>query len=226
MKQLGWFLLLSALTLLAGAALSLFFRPWVRDQVVLPLAYLFWVLRLLVYSIPQGVFWGVLVLIGLIVALRTIRPPQTFPVPGAPPSTTHSASRYATWLRYVSMMDSSRFAGDNLARDLIRLTVQTLAYQHSLANDEVYSRLEHEDLGLQPQLLAFVRQRAFLTQPPSQPRLTAFFRRFLPARPTHRPPGVYTPREQEAHQLISQIESLLNQSGATPADHAPEEATL
>lgn len=224
MKRLWLFLALSSIALFTGALLSLFFRDWVRDQVVIPLDYLYWTLRLFFLSIPQGFFWSILVLIGLGVAVWASRPVSTLSRRAAPFRPSASVSRYNTWLRYTNMLNSSRFASDNLARDLIRLTVQTLAYQHSLSNDEVYSLLEQEDLGLPPELRAFVRRRGFQTELARETRLEELFHRLVPRGPSSRPPGVYTPIEREAIQVISQIEHLLSQADQTPIENSPEEA--
>jgi len=223
-KRIWIFLALSSAALLIGALISLFFRDWVRDQVVIPIAYLFWVLRLFFLSIPESIFWGILVFIGLVVFLWIYRPVSPKPDPSSPFRPSGSVSRYNTWLRYVSMINSSRFASDNLSRDLIRLTVLTLAYQHSLSTDEVYTQLEHEDLGLPPELHAFVRRRGFQTVPPHETRLMEILHRLLPRRPALRQPGVYTPIEREANQLISQIEHLMIPPDQSLLEPIPEEA--
>lgn len=224
MKRLWLFLALSSAALLIGAVLSLFLRDWVRDQVVIPLDYLFWTLRLGILSIPQAFFWVVLVLIGFVVAIWASRPVSTYsgPKTSAPPSA--SVSHYHNWLRYVGMLNSSRFASDNLARDLIRLTVQTLAYQHNLTNDEVFSLLEQEDLGLPPDLRAFVRRRGFQTEVTLESRWMELFHRVFPRHTPLRPPGDFTPLEREANQVLIQIEQLLSQPEITEVETRQEEA--
>jgi hypothetical protein len=223
-KKLWLFLALSSVALLFGALLSLFFRDWVRDQVVIPLDFLFWTLRLFILSIPQGFFWAILVLIGLGVAVWASRPISTFSGRAAPLRPSSSVSRYSNWLRYTNMLNTSRFASDNLARDLLRLIIQTLAYQHSLTNDEVYSRLDQEDLGLSPELRAFVRRRGFQTELPRESPLMELYHRLVPRGPASHPPGVYTPIEREAVQIISQIEHLLSQADQNSIDYRQEEA--
>jgi hypothetical protein len=224
MRRLWLFLALSSAALIVGALLSLFFRDFVREQVVVPVAYLFWVLRLVILSIPQFVFWGMIVIIAFGIAVWASQPVSSGYSPRIPYRPTVSVSRYSVWLRYASLMNSSGFASDNLSRDLVRLTVQTLAYQHSLTYDEVYSQLEHDDFGLPPELYAFMRRRGFQTEVHPESRFSELIHRLFPRQQALRPPGDYTPLEQEANLVISQIEKLLSQIELFPIEPNPDEA--
>ncbi len=224
MKRLWLFLAMSSAALVVGAILSLFFRDWVREQVVIPLAYVFWIIRLFLLSVPQVFYWGILLIIGLIIAVTTILPPRMAFYTSATQRPAAFTSHYSSWLRHFHMLNSSRFASDNLSRDLTRLTIQILAYQYRLSDEEVYRLLEQEDLGLPPLLLAFIRRRGFEVEQAAEFPLLAFFHRFFPPKDSLRPPGVYAFREKEAEQIISQIEYLLSQTGPVPAEIALEEA--
>src|SRR4051812_1213802 len=52
--------------------LTLLFWTFVRDTIVIPVYYLVWVSGLLINSVPQGLFAGLLALIGLVIAFNTL----------------------------------------------------------------------------------------------------------------------------------------------------------
>jgi len=205
------YLLMAAASLLIAAVLALYFREWLRVQVVIPLVYAGWVVYLLILSLPQHVYWGALLLTGLLIFLTTSLPKPAQVRSIKLPTVERSFSRYASWLRYSLMMNRSVFASDNLARDLVRLAVQILASQLNLTTEEVYRKLDHGEIELPPELATFLRRRGFQSMPEPESRLQEWIHRFFPARAAANPPGVYTPLERETMQMISLIEGLLVQ---------------
>jgi hypothetical protein len=215
MKNTIRFLALAGVALVLGGILSFVFRDWVRSEIAYPLAYLFWALRLIILSIPQEVFWWFLVILCLFVALYISWPSS---LPSRSPISSHRSkpsSRYTTWLRYLHNLDTSRFASDNLARDLVRLTVQILADQQRLTPDEVYLQLDHNQIDLPPEFLAFLQRRSFKYKSKQESRLAELFHSLFPPRRQIRPPGVYSPAEEEASRIIAYVEDLFRQPDQT-----------
>jgi hypothetical protein len=64
------------LTLLSAvvvtALLALILRDFVREFVVLPLLNLGWMVWIGMLSVPQAIYWGIFLLLALIVALRSL----------------------------------------------------------------------------------------------------------------------------------------------------------
>jgi hypothetical protein len=203
---------LAAVSLLIAAVLAIFFRDWFRDQVVIPLVYAGWIIYLLILSLPQMVYWSMLLFFGILVFLTTALPK---PAPGRVEKNlviNRSFSRYSSWLRYTQMVNRSVFASDNLARDLVRLAVQILSSQMNLTAEEIYRKLDHGEIDLPPDLMVFLRRRGFATPVEKETLLQEIIHRFIPAREGVRPPGVYTPMEQETKQIVTLIEGLLTQN--------------
>ena len=212
MKRILFILGLVGASLVVGAVISLFFRDWLREQIVIPLTYVAWILRLLALSVPQGFYWAILLGIGFVIALATVSPKPARHVLVDQRFIKINFSRYSTWLRNISMLNQSNFSVDNFGRDLVRLSVQILASQQKMTSEEVYAQLDRGEIDLPPELKAFLRRRGFQNRVPDEPGLLEFFHRFFPRRIVSRPPGVYTPIEQEAVTVLSQIEGLLTQS--------------
>jgi hypothetical protein len=224
MKRLWLYFALSSAALVLGAILSLFYRDWVREQVVIPVAFLFWVLSLLYRSIPQIYLWGILVIIVLVIAVSASRPAAASQITWRPEKPGVSVSRYTTWLRYTTTMNNSQFANDNFARELIRLIIQILSYQHGLAADEVYKQLDQNDLGLSPELYAFIKRRGFQEQPKPEPRWRELYYRLVPRNLSPVLKTEFTPLEIEANQIITQIEHLISQVDTNTTDQNSLEA--
>ena len=212
MKRALFLLGLVGASLMIGAIISLFFRDWLREQIVLPLTYMAWILRLLILSLPQALYWGILLLIGLFIGLATVSPKPADRVLVDKRFLDTHFSRYSIWLRYTSMLNQSNFAIDSFGRDLVRLSVQILASQQKMTAEEVYTQLDRGEIDLPVELKSFLRRRGFQNRVQSTPFLVEIFHRFFPARNPIRPPGVYTPLEKEAVQILAQIEGLLSHS--------------
>lgn len=212
MKRTILFSGLAAVSLLIAAVLALFFRDWLREQVVIPLVYAGWIIYLLILSLPQQVYWGVLLFAGVAIFLTTSLPKPAPIRSSEKMMVDRSFSRYASWLRYTQMINRSMFASDNLARDLVRLAVQILSSQMNLTAEEIYRHLDHGEIDLHPDLMIFLRRRGFLAQVEKESMLQEFIHRFIPTRISVRPPGVYTPLEKEAKNVVALIEGLLTQN--------------
>jgi hypothetical protein len=117
------------------------------------------------------------------------------------------------------MINTSTFAADNLARDLVRLAVQILSSQLNLSAEETYRRLDNGEIDLHPDLLIFLRHRGFTAQVEKESLLQEFIHRFFPAHASLRPPGVYTPMEQEAKNIVTLIKGLLTQNNPDPQEN-------
>lgn len=70
-----WFIILAGIGIMI-MIISLFLRDLILNMVILPLAYLWWILTLYYRAVPQLIIWGVLIAIVFISALRNI-PLQT-----------------------------------------------------------------------------------------------------------------------------------------------------
>jgi len=136
-QQRAWLFGILLLAVIGSVFLLVFFRGWIREAVVLPVAYLFWILGLLLRSIDQAVYWGILIVFGFIVTFYVLWPEPVKGDPEKPVERGRIHSRYYQWFSYYHHLDESSFAGDSLARELVRLTVQILSYQQNVSPDEI-----------------------------------------------------------------------------------------
>ena len=157
-----------AILLLALAALILMF--WVRglafQVLVVPILYVLWVLRFLLDGLPQQFFWLLAVFFfirivfpSLFSARRTLHPSQL--PEGGPPE-----GRVAVWLRRLTLARAGHYSKWGMARNMAKLTTDTLSYQSKITPGEVRERLQHGEYKLSPEAVAYL-QSGMSAQPPS-----------------------------------------------------------
>jgi hypothetical protein len=184
--------------LLLAAVLGLGLRNFVRSVIVIPLAYVAWLAGILIRSTPQIVFWGLLLLLVAIVALRRL-----WVVPARRQRSIHGElsipkkERVGFWaiLTFQAHGDYSRSRLADLFR---RLALSVLAFREQVDLPTLESRIASGEVDLPPELQPFLSHtrprprkdgvsrlwtRGGGIRPPwTQPRSDAF-RRLPPASP-------------------------------------------
>lgn len=210
MKTRAWLFVVMITALVFGAVMAVFFRDWVRQSIVLPVTYVFWVIGLMLQSIDQAVYWGLLVTIAALITFYALWPGsfKSDRNESSRPSNIHS--RYRQWYSFFSNLEESRFAGDNLARELVRFTVLILSYQQNLSTDEVYRQIDSGEIALPEDFITFLRRREFINKPQPKPAWLDFIHQYLPHSQATRPPDRLSPIEKEVESILSHIEMLLS----------------
>jgi hypothetical protein len=204
-----WFALALA-GLAFGILIAYSFRDWVREAVATPISYVFWVTGLFLKSIDQAVYWVILIVLGSLIAFYALWPDSFTPRQSETVRRVKTYTRYHQWFATLSNLDESRFASENLAREMVRLTVLILSYQQNLGMDEIYRQIDSGEIALPEEFLLFLQRRGFIHKPEPKPAWRDFLERFIPnPRMTHSPDHL-SPGEQEAERILSHIEALLS----------------
>ena len=146
------------LVLLTVLAFSL--RDVVREVIVIPLSYLFWVIGIFIDSTPQIFFWLALLLISLLVAGRSIRPKTKaveahFRTDSMIPA--NAAGRVGYWVSRVNTLRLGSFYRQNFNQSLNRLLLDLLSYRHHLTTRQVELAIRSGNLYLPQEIAAFVK---------------------------------------------------------------------
>jgi hypothetical protein len=151
-------LLLAVLAPLA-LLLMLSLRGFVRETILIPLSYAVWIAGIFIRSTPQAVFWGLLVAVGLILAIRSLW------VVGPPPATAGEGEvrvprrqRVGFWIFQVYLAREG-YARVRFADFFSRLALETLAFREGVTPAEAEARLQEGELETTPEVLAFLRIR-------------------------------------------------------------------
>ena len=119
--------------------LTIALRNAVRDLVVIPLSALGWMAGLVVNSVPQSAWLSVLVLVGAIIAGRSLllgtgaKPP---PVTLANAEAV-APSRLAFWVDRLSNAKNSPYAAERALKELRLLVEDCLAHEHRVPREDV-----------------------------------------------------------------------------------------
>lgn len=157
-----WIALSVGIAVLLTAAL----REQIRTVIVEPLSYALWYAQLIINTVPQPLFWAVLVLGGIYLIGRALL--EGMPSSQEPPeiqNDTTSTSRYHYWLWYMAVFSKNRFASENLARHLANFVIEIIGYQEHLSREEVEKGIRDGTLNVSPEILEFLRtRRLFLSR--------------------------------------------------------------
>ena len=123
---------LAVVLVVAGAVavivLVLSFRDTVREVIAGPLSYLVYFIGLLLRSVPQALFLGLLVLVGIVIALSSVGSRRD---EDGPPISSNRIeqrnSRLRTWTYYLSQIGRSAYAREKMALEMRTLALSSLA---------------------------------------------------------------------------------------------------
>ncbi|MBN1810417.1 MAG: hypothetical protein JXA14_01120 [Anaerolineae bacterium] len=153
MKTRPW-LWLSTLVLLLTVLLTFLLQDIARDWVAIPLVRTLRLGNLFLGAVPQIVFWVLLLVIGLLVAARSLmeykrRPRSVERVPVVYPG------RVRTLLRWVQREPESAYFRQRLAHRLTRLATELQAYRQKRAPGRFDRRLD--GLDAPPEIRAYLQ---------------------------------------------------------------------
>ena len=130
----------------------------IREVIVLPLSYIFWVLGIIVRVTPQIFFWIVLLLIAIQIAWRALVVTRKAPRKAGPylddvPSPT-SGGRAAYWDKRVSLMRTARsgYYANTFHSALSRLALDTLSYRYRQPVRVIENQLKANTLNVPPEV--------------------------------------------------------------------------
>jgi len=172
-------LLAVLLVFVLGAGLLL--RDFVRDNILLPVIDLGWLVWVEMMTVPQVVFWAVFLLLAVSVAARSLSGgPARAPAVAAGPVRSVQPSRYYHWQVGLEAMPHSPFSRDRMERELQTLVLQMLAEQQRTDFESLRARqmrgeldLAGEGPAIQGLFALTVGRGGFPEQPPLLRRLWA-----------------------------------------------------
>lgn len=138
-----------ALLLLVGLSLAL--RDFVRDAIIIPLAYLWTLLGLLYQSTPQVVFWGIFLLISFVILVKVFgsvkRDDLTPNAYSEMESMAPARDRIYYWLIQVQLaLHGNLYFRDKVMRSMEKIVLGVIAYQERLTLKEVEYAINHRNL--------------------------------------------------------------------------------
>lgn len=197
-----------------AVVLTAVLREQVRAVIVEPLSYLIWYAQLILNTVPQPLFWAVMILGGIYLIGRAMLEgmPSTESF-SEPQNDITGISRYRHWLWYMATFSKNRFASENLGRHLAHLIMDIIGYQEHLSQEEMEHKIREGTLNVPEEILEFLRTRRLFTPKQSSGIIRDWLEnirgRFL------HPSGIFPPSDQKEtfHRLKRVVEFIEERIG-------------
>jgi hypothetical protein len=194
---------LIGLSIFASLLLTLIFREQIRTGLVTPVSYAAWYINVILTTVPQPIFWAVLVFGGLYIAGRSLL--KNLPTPDDPPEipySGHSVSRFQYWNWYLSSFQISQFSSEHMSRNLARFLLEILAFQEHQTIDQVEERVLTNQIELPEEISSLIKTRRLIVNLPNPTPLSRFIDRFIRRKPQVPPSQI---ENSEAREKIIRI---------------------
>lgn len=156
----------SIVLLAASLILMLWFRPVVREVIVIPLSYWAWLIGLFMDSTPQYFFWLATLLIIIMIAWRSFfKRQKNIEVYESTPDMPPPYGRVSYWAHRVELMRMGVYYQTTFNEALGRLALDLIGYRHRLTNRQIERGLSNKTLRVptlvQDFLMANIFRREF-----------------------------------------------------------------
>ena len=212
-------LAIALLALLATGIVALGLRDFVSQVIVQPVAYVLWLAGLILRSIPESMFWGLVVAIAVLAAWHNLgaaraalfaRRRPAAPVTADQPDRSILASMFDDLAR----MRDSTFVREKVAFELRGLLVKLLAYREREPAAIIERRLRDGSLETPPEVSTLLADwQHWLSGPPAGPwarRWQQILIRLGLARPDpHGPLVSYEARDARLAEVIAYMEQIV-----------------
>jgi 4-amino-4-deoxy-L-arabinose transferase-like glycosyltransferase len=157
-------LMLAATVALAALVVS---APgsYIYEQIVKPISNIFWVFSLLLSGTPQALFWGILLVVALVLFLRSLVVTPQKPDGQMPVDMSYARRpRLRHWVRQLLMSRNERYRR-YLKEGLGRLALEVLAYQRGLTVGQYQQRIDNQQEQTPEVIVPFLEARMGLFHP-------------------------------------------------------------
>jgi hypothetical protein len=160
-KLAAWqYLMAIVLVIVLVLILALGIQNFVREAIVIPLSYIFWVGNIFFKTVPQGAFLGLLVLLILYVGLRSLSPEKKARGEDQPYELRMPVrARVSFWSLQVRMLRGSNYARDRFSQFLTKLVVDVLAHEQQLTRLQLEDAIEEGKLDIPTEMKLFLTRR-------------------------------------------------------------------
>jgi hypothetical protein len=156
------FLLLFCIVL----GLLLLVRGTVQETFVIPLLYLFWLGGLIFDSVPQAIFWGLLIVVVAILLIRSLTYRMAAgPAPDRGSRPEQANHRVARWAGLVRRTASGHSRDGFALNEFRKLIYSVWAYRANLSPDEIERQVASGALEVPPEFRFYIEDRGWADMP-------------------------------------------------------------
>jgi hypothetical protein len=165
MKQLNLsrrqMLLILSVILLITVPLAIGMQNFIRESIVIPISYIVWIGNFVIKSIPQEVFIGILVCIGVYTGLKSLFSVKKVEEDVKLPDEWGASSRARVnfWDLQIRLTYGSRYARSRVSQHTAKLVLDVLAHQQQINPRQVEQILIKGDIDVPPEIKAIFDYR-------------------------------------------------------------------
>jgi hypothetical protein len=146
---------MTGVLLALAVPLMILLEDFVREAIVMPLAYQVWLLRVVTDALPQSLVISVVVALAVYLAVRSLRPGK--PVDAETQRRSReSEGALRRWNERLSLLVEHRYSRDRFDHYIGRLVTKVIAHSEHLSTREVNARLQAGDLPVPDDIRPFV----------------------------------------------------------------------
>ena len=132
-------------------------RDIVREGILVPLSYVLWLGGILIRSTPQAIYWVIALLIGLIIAVRSLyatRKELEEPIPGE--ILSPHRQRVAFWTVQVKLAREG-YARVRFADFFSKLALEVLAFREQASPIETEARIKKGEISIPAEIMTYLQ---------------------------------------------------------------------
>ncbi len=148
-------LLTAGLILLAAIVIAPAFRNVVREVIVIPLLYMFWIGRFIFEAIPQIGLWGAFFTICLLILGVSLLVGNRKRKSTAPVTVEAYPGRVEGWAHLIDRAAQDDYFKWRLAQQLQKLALSAVAHQKGQSFKQTRQQFRQGDLDMSPELKAY-----------------------------------------------------------------------
>jgi hypothetical protein len=159
--------------------LTLGLRNFVRDVLALPLTYIFWIVGVILETIPQIWIWTGLVVIALTLAMGSLNREHR-PLPASPGRSSHPArGRIDVWAERITLLLRGKYSRHRFGYFIGKLVLDVLSHEERLSFKDVERRLEQGETDVPPIVRDYLSSRLRPTHTEARPNFLTRLKRLF-----------------------------------------------
>ncbi len=160
--KLKTILIFAAVLLVLAIPLMFLLEDFVRDAILLPIAYMTWLLGIILAALPQRYFLAGIVALGVYIAVRSLRRNHKDQRAGGP-HTFYARGNLTLWADRLSLMARGAYSKQRFRYHLGRLALNVLAHEYRISSIELAKRIRNGQFevpeDIQPYIQSAVNSR-------------------------------------------------------------------
>jgi hypothetical protein len=154
-KKLKAILIFVAVLLSLAIPLMFLLEDFVRDGILLPIAYLLWLLNIIVEAIPESYFLAGIVAIGIYIALRSLGRDDRRRKKIAS-RTFYARGNLTLWADRLRLVARGSYSRQRFRYHLGRLALDILAHEYRMSSNELATRIREGNFEVPGEIEVYI----------------------------------------------------------------------